>query len=82
MIMEQILMNMGQSISVMGFQIGDVSGRVSRVQCMWFSSSVVSSAFLPSVLQAVKRGAKQTQKQIISEYDFISAVGTQTVAFL
>lgn len=82
MIMEQILPDTGQWISAMGFQIGDVWGRVSRVQCTWPSNRVVSSAFLPSALQAVKPRAKQTQKQIVSEYDFTSAVGTYPVVFL
>lgn len=58
----------------MGFQIGDVWGRVARVQRTWPSGGVLSSAFLPSALKAVKRTAKQTQKQMISEYDFTSAV--------
>ena len=65
----------------LGSHIGDVWGRVSRVQCTWPSGRVLSSAFLPSALQAVKPRAKQTQKQSISEYDFTSAVGTYTVAF-
>lgn len=72
----------GQRISAVGFQIGDAWGRVSRVQCMWLSSRVVSSAFLPSALQAVKPGTKQTQKQMTAEYDFTTAVGTHTVALL
>lgn len=82
MIMEQILMDIGQRISAVGFQIGDAWGRVSRVQCVWLSSRVVSSAFLPSALQAVKPGTKQTQKQMTAEYDFTTAVGTHTVALL
>lgn len=49
------------------FQLGDVWGRVSRVQCSWPSGTVVSSAILPSALQSVKDRAKLTQKQIISE---------------
>lgn len=53
MIMKQILPDIGQWISAMGFQIRDVWGRVSRVQCTWPSSRVVSSAFLPSALQAI-----------------------------
>lgn len=53
MIMEQILADKAQWISAMGFQIGDVWGRVSRVQCTWPSGRVVSSAFLPSALQAI-----------------------------
>lgn len=53
MIMEQILADKAQWISATGFQIGDVWGRVSRVQCTWPSSRVVSSAFLPSALQAI-----------------------------
>ena len=63
MIMEQILPDVGQWILAMGFQIGDVWGRVSRVQCTWPSGRVVSSAFLHSALQAVKPSAKQTQKK-------------------
>lgn len=71
-ITEQVLPDVGQWISAMGFQIGDVWGRVARVQRTWPSGGVFSSAFLPSALKAVKRTAKQTQKQMISEYDFTS----------
>lgn len=60
MIMEQILPDMG-------FQIQDVWERVSRPQCTWSSSRVVSSAFLTSVLQAVKSRARQSEKQITSD---------------
>lgn len=80
MIMEP---NAEQWISATGFQLGDVWGRVSRIQCSLLSARVVSSAFLLSALQSAKDRAKLTQKLIISEFFFvISTVETYTVTFL
>lgn len=81
MIVEQILLNAEWWISATDFQLGDIWGRVSRVQCSWPSGRVVSSAFLPSALQFVKE-QNWPRSKLFQKFLLTSAVGTYTRAFL